>query len=253
MKNKIRSLIAVALFACLVSVSAVRAQTNNPAQIVAQATQLLSGLPLGSSVTIQGQSFTLTTNASGQISGVTTVGPAGSESVSALTTPGAVAQQVSTYVAANDTNDSYYYSTNDLTAGVGVDYLQNSGQTIADIQIAKYGLIKSLPSIALEAGLLQGNPNGVQSTAGGYAGIDYRKPIGSVAAHVGADVAYDAWSGNVGGIAHANVELRQGQHLGESAGIKYEYEANNTSKTASTTSKGNLSGLWLCVEITYSF
>jgi len=39
-----------------------------------------------------------------------------------------VANTVASYVAQNNTNDFGFYGSNDLTAGVGVDYLQNSGQ-----------------------------------------------------------------------------------------------------------------------------
>jgi hypothetical protein len=213
--------------------------------ILAQAATALQGLPLGATINVNGQSFTLTTNAAGQISGVTTTGPAGNAAVSALTTPTAVANTVAGYVAQNNTNDFGFYGSNDLTAGVGVDYLQNSGQTIADIQIAKYGLLSSLSGLGLEAGVLQGNAGGKQSTAGGYGGMDYRQPIGSVAAHVGADVLWDQWSGQAGGVAHALVELRQNPHLGESAGVKFEAEPSS--------SKQNLSGLWLVAQINYSF
>ena len=245
--------IGVAAIALLATVGA-QAQTNAPATIVSnsipsiltQAIGALSLLPIGSAININGQSFTYATNAAGQITGIVSTGASGTVAITAITTPTQAAQTAYAYVQQNNPADAYYYGTNDLVAQVSVDYVQNEGTTLAEVGVAKYGWISSYPQVGFGASVLQGNQNGSQSTAGATGGLDYRKVIGSVAAHVGADIVYDAWTSQVGGLVKAGVELRQGQHLGEFAGAKYEFEAHSNEKNS-------LSGLWLTAAITYSF
>ena len=237
--NKIQSLLAVALLS-LAGVC-IQAQTTT-AQLSALLDQHL--VPLNTPVTIGSQTFLVLTNASGGYTFVS-YGAAGSVTNTPPTTITGVAQQAEQMVASNDPSLAGYYSTNELVGSLGAVYVQNSGQGAVKVSIEDYGLVGSLPSWALGAAVLQGNNGGKSSTAGGYAFVDYRRIIGSVAAELGVGGGYDNWNTEPMGLVQFEVEKRTSKNLGYYVGLGYALEPRSNS--------GNGGGLIAGGGVRYSF
>ena len=194
-------------------------------------------ITIGQPTTINGQTFTVTTNSSGGFNIITT-GPAGSLSVTSPTTPQQAMATGEQYVNANNPTNSDYYGTNELVARVGAVYLQNYGQSVVEIGLEKYGLLKSAPQLGLGAALFQGNRGGSSATAGGIGFVDYRKIIGDVSAQAGIGGGYDNWSQQPIGVVKFDIELRQNKHLGEYVGVAYGLEKGFSNASASQTGGG---------------
>ena len=129
----------------------------------------------------------------------------------------------------------------EVDARVGAMYLQNSGQAVAVLSIQKYGLF-GYSNVGIGAGILQGNNSGKSGTAGYFGEIDYRKPIGDVAAIGGLIGGYDKWEDKPFVGVKAGLEYRQSAHLGEWLDVSYAYENGNSDR-----------GLLIGGGITYSF
>lgn len=168
------------------------------------------------------QSFLISTNAAGLYT-ISTSGPAGTNSITPPSGLNGFIQQGTSWVNANDPLNITYYSTNEIDARVGVMYLQNSGQAAAVISLQKYGLFGAA-NIGIGGGILEGNNAGKQGTAGFYGEIDYRRPIGDVAAVGGLVAGYDNWNSTPFGGVKAGLEYRQSPHLGEWIDVVVAYE-----------------------------
>lgn len=254
MKNKLfKWTLGLACVISLAAVGAVRAQTNaplNPATISALLNQQL--ITLGQPATINGQTFIVTTNASGGYT-VTTTGPNGSLTVTPATTLGGTLNTVEQYVNANNPTNADYYGTNEIVASVGAVYLQNNGQAAVDVGIQKYGLLSAWPNFSVGADLYQGNKSGQSGTAGAAGWIGYRKIIGDVSAQVGIGGGYDNWNSSGFAAVRVEVEYRQNAHLGEYVGVGYALEGTSFSKTTSSQASANNGGLMVGGGIRYAF
>lgn len=212
---------ALALFTC-----------NLNAQTISVATVqglLKDGIiTYGQPFDVKGQSFVVTTNETGGMN-ITTAGPAGSLSVNTPTSAAGALATAQQYVNENNPANKNYYGTNELVARVGACYLQNSGQTVAELGIEKYGLFKAMPQIGLGGALFQGNDQGKSGTAGACGFIDYRRIIGDVSAQVGVGGGYDNWNASPMGVVKCDVEYRQNAHLGEFVGVGYAIEPTGVS------------------------
>lgn len=185
-------------------------------------------ITFGQPFSMNGQSFTVTTNSTGGLN-ISTAGPAGTLTVTPPTTAAGALSEAQAMVAANNPTNRTYYGTNELVARVGACYLQNSGQTVAELGIEKYGLLKSMPDLGVGGALFQGNQNGKSGTAGAVGFVDYRRVIGDVSAQIGGGAGYDNWNACPMGVIKADVELRQNPHLGEYVGVGYAIEQSGVS------------------------
>ena len=205
-------------------------------------------ITVGQPATINGQTFVITTNASGGYV-IFTQGPAGTATVTPPTTTAEALAQAQAMVNANNVSNKAFYGTNELVARVGAVYLQNYGQSVVELGVEKYGLIKSVPQFGFGAALFQGNRGGQSATAGGIGFLDYRKVIGDVSAQAGLGGGYDNWSQQALGVVKFDIELRQNAHLGEYVGVAYGLE-----KGFSNASTGNGGGgLMVRGGINYAF
>lgn len=185
----------------------------------------------GKPFTVNGQSFVISTNANGALT-VSTSGPAGSETVTPPTTSAALLARIEEMVNENNPANISYYNSNEYVLSIGGAFAQNSGQAAAQLSIEKYGILKSAPNFALGAAVLEGNANGQNGTAGAYAFVDYRRPIGDVAFTAGLGGGWDNYNKAPMGIAKAEIEYRQNAHLGEYVGIGYAFEGLKTDRGA---------------------
>jgi hypothetical protein len=214
------------------------AQTNTPISASTIEALLQNGLiTVGSPATINGQTFLVTTNASGGYV-IASTGPNGNLTVTPPTTLNGALSTAQGFINANNPTNASFYGTNELVARVGAVYLQNYGQSVVEIGVEKYGLLKSVPQIGLGAALFQGNRNGSSGTAGGVGFLDYRKVIGDVSAQVGIGGGYDNWNQQPMGAVKFDVELRQNAHLGEYVGIGYGLEKGFSNASSAQTGGG---------------
>jgi len=199
--------------------------------------QIKPGVPF----TVDGrQAFIITTNGAGRYT-VSSYGSAGTNTITVPSNPAELSTTAQTWLAANNVTNITYYGTNELDARVGVMYLQNSGQAVASVSVVKYGWF-GYDKIGVGGGLLQGNDSGKTGTAGGWGELDYRKPIGDVAAEAGLMGGYDKWNDKAFVGVKVGLEYRQNAHLGEFITAAYAYEDENTDR-----------GLLIGGGITYSF
>ena len=235
--------IAIAyLFLFIAGLFAASAQTIGGQSIAALLNDQV--IKIGQPATINGETFTVTTNEAGNFI-VTVSGATGSITVTPPTTPAQAFQQAGAMINENNPTNATFYGTNEIVARVGAVYLQNSGQAVIEIGVEKYGLLKSMPQIGVGGALFQGNKNGQSGTAGACAFADYRKIIGDVSAQFGAGGGYDNWNSTFMGVVKADVELRQNAHLGEYVGVGYAIEPGN-----SNSGKG---GLMVRGGVNYAF
>ena len=226
--NKIQIAVVLASLACALFTVPAKAQSaSSPTDIL---TTLLNKqlVPLDTPITIQGQTFVVTTNQSGGYTFVS-YGPAGNVTNTPPTTIGGAGQAMQQMLADNNPALTNYYSTNEIVASLGAVYVQNSGQAAVKLAVEKYGLIKSLPSWSAGAAVLQGNNSGKSSTAGGYGFVNYRRIIGNTAAEIGAGGGYDNWNSEPMGIGQFEVEQRISKTLGTYAGVGYALEPRSHS------------------------
>lgn len=199
------------------------------AAVISQA-QTTTPFQFGVPFQVGNQTFLITTNGTGQTL-VTTVGPFGTNSVVVPMTPQEAANTALNLVAQNNPANASYYNTNgEWEARIGAAYLQNSGQAVAALSVAYWGIYSTLPNVGLEAGVLQGNNAGQSGTAGAYGGVEYRKVIGDVAGIGGVGGGYDNWNHRPFGYVKAGVEYRQNPHLGEFVDVIYAFESVNSNR-----------------------
>ena len=214
---------------------AVRAQSLSLASVE---TLLKDGvITIGQPVTIQGQTFLVSTNAQGNYV-IFTQGTGGTATVTPPTTTGQALAQAQAMVAANNPTNASFYGTNEIVGRVGAVYLQNSGQAVVEIGVEKYGWFS--PNIGVGAALFQGNASGQSGTAGACGFVDYRRVIGDVSFQVGGGGGYDNWNRSWMGVIKADVELRQNAHLGEFVGVGYALEKDAFGGGSATANKGGL-------------
>jgi hypothetical protein len=175
-----------------------------------------------------GGTYLISTNSSGGlvVSQITTQG------TNTMIVPVSMDQAMqvgSQWLAQNNPANISYYSTNEIIGRVGAAYLQNSGQAVVVLEALKYGLF-GYSNIGISAGILQGNNGGKSGTAGEYAGIEYRKPIGDVAFNAGLGGGYDQWNTKPFGFVKAGMEYRQSPHMGEWLSIIYAFEKSDNSR-----------------------
>jgi hypothetical protein len=235
MKNKLKlTLAAVALAMCGL---AAQAQSLSLSSIQSM---LKDGvITIGQPVTIKGQTLLVTTNTDGTYA-IFTSGVGGTATVTPPTTTAEALSQAQAMVAANNPTNSSYYGTNELVARVGAVYLQNSGESVVEIGIEKYGLLKPMPQLGIGAALFQGNKGGQSGTAGAAGFVDYRKIIGDVSAQVGIGGGYDNWNSAYMGVIKADVELRQNHHIGEYVGVGYAVEPSNINSRGGLMVRGGI-------------
>ena len=198
-------------------------------------------IKVGVPFTLNGtQTFLITTNSAG-LYVISTTGPAGTNTFTPPHDLSSFIAQGQGIVANNNPANIGYYATNEIDARVGAMYLQNSGQAVAVLSIQKYGLF-GYSNVGIGAGILQGNNSGKSGTAGYFGEIDYRKPIGDVAAIGGLIGGYDKWEDKPFVGVKAGLEYRQSAHLGEWLDVSYAYENGNSDR-----------GLLIGGGITYSF
>jgi hypothetical protein len=184
----------------------------------------------GQPFTVNGQTFLVSTNASGALT-ITTSGPAGTNTVTPPTTLAGATTRAEEMVNANNPANVGYYSTNgEWDLSVGGAFAQNSGQAAAQLAVERYGFLKSLPNLSLGAAVLEGNASGQNGTAAGYAFMDYRRPIGDVAFVGGLGAGYDNYNKSFMGVAKIEIEYRQNKHLGEYVGVGYAFEGGQTDR-----------------------
>jgi hypothetical protein len=205
-------------------------------------------ITVGTPATINGQTFLVTTNASGGYV-IASTGPNGSLTVTPPTTLNGAYTSAQEFINANNPTNADLYGTNELVARLGTVYLQNSGQAVVEIGVEKYGWFD--PNIGLGAALFQGNQNGKSGTAGGVGFIDYRKVIGDVSAQIGIGGGYDNWNASAMGVIKADIEYRQNKHLGEYVGVGYAIEKGSFG--ASSGADPNKGGLMVRGGINYAF
>ena len=180
-------------------------------------------ITVGTPISINGQGFLVTTNSLGLYS-VYTYGAAGTNTVNQPTSVTGALTSMGQLFGQNDPTHANYYGTNEIVVRVAMDYLQNSGKAVIEIGLEKYGLLSSVPQLGLGVALFQGNNGGQSGTAGAVAYVDYRKIIGSVALDIGVGGGYDNWNKSAMGVVKVDIELRQGPHIGEFAGVGYAFE-----------------------------
>ncbi len=238
--KKILILVAATLLSAAICA---RAQTASPTDVL---TSLLNKqlVPLDTPITIQGQTFVVTTNQTGGYTFIS-YGVGGSVTNTQPTNLTGFGQFVADAVKNNNPALKTYYNTNELIGSLGAVYVQNSGQAAVKVSVEKYGLIKSLPSWAVGAAVLQGNNNGKSSTAGAYGFVNYRRVIGDVAAELGVGGGYDNWNEQPMGVVQFEVEKRISQNLGTYAGLGYALEPKAKS--------GNGGGMIVGGGVRYSF
>ena len=178
---------------------------------------------VGTPFAFNGQSFLVTTNAAGQYV-IYTTGPAGTATVNQPTSVTGALTTMGQYVAANNPTNANFYGTNEIAVGVGMVYLQNSGQAAVEISLEKYGLLSSVSQLGLGVALFQGNNAGKSGTAGAVGFVDYRKIIGDVSVDIGAGAGYDNWNSSIMGVVKCDITLRQNHYLEEYAGVAYAFE-----------------------------
>lgn len=186
-------------------------------------------ISIGSNISVNGQDFTVSTNADGKYV-ITTSGPAGVATNTPPSNSSDAIARIRQIVEANNPANASFYGTNEYVLSVGAVYAQNSGEGAAAIGIEKYGLLKSIPNIGLGGTILEGNAGGKSGTAGAFGTVDYRRPIGDVAFTVGAGGGYDNYNAKPMGVARAEVEYRQNPHLGEFVGFGYAFEGTKTDR-----------------------
>lgn len=207
----------------------------------------------GTPITINGQTLLIATNASGGYT-VVTYGAYGTNSFTPPNTLGGVVAFTQNAVQNNNPENIGYYSTNgEWDVSLGAAYAQNSGAAAVQLAIERYGVIPSWPNASLGLAVLEGNQNGQNGTAAGYGFIDYRHPIGDVALIVGLGGGYDNFTGKPMAIAKAEVEYRQNKHLGEFAGVGYDFEGLGTTKSQTGATLNNPSGLVVAGGIRCAF
>jgi len=212
------------------------AQTNTPISASTIEALLQNGLiTVGSPATINGQTFLVTTNASGGYV-IASTGPNGNLTVTPPTTLNGALSTAQGFINANNPTNADLYGTNELVARMGTVYLQNSGQAVVEIGVEKYGWFN--PNIGIGAALFQGNQNGKSGTAGGVGFIDYRKVIGDVSAQIGIGGGYDNWNSSAMGVVKADIEYRQNAHLGEYVGVGYGLEKGFSNASSAQTGGG---------------
>jgi len=183
----------------------------------------------GQPFTVQGQTFLISTNVDGTLA-ISTSGPAGTNSVTPPANSAQLLARIEEMVNANNPANISYYGSNEYVLSIGGAFAQNSGQAAAQLSLEKYGLLKRAPNLALGAAVLEGNANGQNGTAGAYAFLDYRRPIGDVAFTAGLGAGWDNYNKAPMGIIKAEVEYRQNKHLGEYVGIGYAFEGLDKNK-----------------------
>lgn len=206
------------------------------------ASSLLNNIPpiIGTPVTYQGQTFLVSTNASGGLQ-VYTYGVNGTNVVTVPATADQAFEVANAWIRANNPANITYYGSNEITARIGGGYLQNSGQAVAVIALDKYGTF-GWSNVGFGAGVLQGNNAGKSGTAGAYGEAVYRRPIGDVAAIAGVGGGWDNWNGKPFVMLKAGLEYRQNAHLGEFLDAIYAYEGNEEDR-----------GLIIMAGVTYAF
>ena len=227
MKNAIRlglaALAAVALLNLNVGAQDLTILTNLPGAVsLITGGNALNGTP----VSLGGQTFLISTNASGGLD-VKTFGIAGTNIVTAPANPNDAMAVASQWLAANNPANIGFYGTNEINARVGVLYLQNSGKAVASIGVQKYGIFS--PNVGVGVGVLQGNNGTGSGTAGVYGELLYRKPIGDVAGCGGLIGGYDKWNSKAFGGVKAGLEYRKSKHLGSFLDVIYVFEPGNNS------------------------
>jgi hypothetical protein len=207
-----------------------QAQTAPMLSIASIEALLTNGvITIGSPFTIQGQTFTVLTNPTGNFV-IYTSGPGGTATVTPPTTLTDAATKAEQMLAANNPTNASYYGTNELVGRLGAAYLQNSGQAVVEIGVEKYGLFSFIsPQLGIGGAVFQGQNAGMSGTAGGVGFIDYRKIIGDVSAQVGIGGGYDNWNKSFMGVAKFDIELRQNKNIGEYVGVAYALEPSHLS------------------------
>lgn len=208
---------------------------------------------VGTPITVNGQTLIIETNQMGGYT-ISTFGPQGTNSITPPTTLAGVGTQVERWIQNNNTANSGYYSTNgEWDISLGAAYSQNSGQAAAVLEAERYGLIKSLPNFGLGLGVLEGNQNGQNGTAAGFALFDYRHPIGDVAFVGGLFGGYDNYTARPMGGPKVKVEYRMNPHIGSWVSVAYDIEGFGRTKTQVGTTISDPSGLIISGGLTYAF
>lgn len=176
---------------------------------------------IGNQITINGQSFLITTNSTGGFD-VSTFGVSGTNVITAPASPSQAMQVVTAWVEANNPANAKFYATNEIEGRVFAGVIQNSGQAVAGVSVENWGW--PIPNIGFGAGVLQGNDAGRSGTAGAFAEADYRKVIGDVAGVGGIMGGYDNWNKKGFIAAKVGAEYRQNAHLGEFVDVAYALE-----------------------------
>ncbi|MDE2104203.1 MAG: hypothetical protein KGL39_43605 [Patescibacteria group bacterium] len=219
MKKTLTSIALIAALTISASAQFISVTSTNLGQLfqlagLAQELQNNTLIRIGVPFTVNGnQTFLLTTNGGGLYT-ITTSGPGGTNSFTPPNNEATFLQTGQTWVSGNNPANIGYFGTNEIDCRVGAMYLQNSGQAVAVLSIQKYGLF-GWSNFGIGAGVLEGNNNGKQGTAGFYGEADYRKPIGDVAVVGGIIGGYDNWNSAAFGGAKVGLEYRQSAHLGE--------------------------------------
>lgn len=184
------------------------------------------GVPFTVAVPGGAQNVLITTNAAG-LYVVSSFGVLGTNSITPPSNVNDFIAQGTAMVNENNPANIGYYGTNEIASRVGVLYLQNSGQAVFSIAVAKWGLF-GYQNVGIGAGILEGNQAGKQGTAGYWGELDYRKPIGDVAVVGGIVGGYDEWNKSAFGGVKAGLEYRQNAHLGEYIEVSAVYENKKT-------------------------
>lgn len=213
---------------------------------ILQAASVLTQFQLGQTFTFNGQAFLVTTNPAGQYVIIST-GPAGSVTNIPPSNKQDMLNAISQYVSENNPANIGYYGTNDFNLKVGAVYSQNSGQAYASIGVEKFGLLKSAPNFGIGGAVLEGNASGQNGTAGAYATVLYRHPIGDVAITGGLGGGYDNFNKQPMGVLKLDLEYRHSQHLGEYIGLGYAIEQRGAK------GGGTDRGMMIGGGVTYSF
>lgn len=175
------------------------------------------------SFSFQGQTFTRTTNATGQLI-YSESGPMGAVSQAVPTMPAQTIAEIKAIINANNPSNANFYTPGEIEARVGGGYEQNSGQAFAVLSVTKWSVIPATPNIGIEGALLQGNQSGQSGTAGGYGAINYRRIIGDVAAEGGMIAGYDNYNKKLFFGVKGGVEYRENQHIGQFVDVNFALE-----------------------------
>ncbi len=130
MRNKILGLILISAFSF--QLSAFAADPPVPLLASGGVLRVPPVISVGEPINVNGQVFLIGTNADGLLT-ITTSGPNGSASVTPPSNPAEILQRVQEIIAANNPDNKVYYGEKEIVARVGVAYLQNSGQAVAEI------------------------------------------------------------------------------------------------------------------------